>query len=472
MRTNLLSSAAILGGLFYSVVASAQTTTQPALLPDARVMAGGVNPADKLVPAPGTVTVRFGGQMDWYAATLSDSGDRTRPGSAVTAKEAHYTFGDYIRLFPSVDGVAANGLRYGAFAELRVEQYFGTGGGANGSVSGIDRSNTLYVRRAWGYLGLPNAGTIRFGTGDGASGLFDTGTFQNFDAGGWDGDINNLVDSNAAPVFPFIGGEGNFYATDKLTYLSPRVYGLEFGLSYEPNTSNVTDYGSSGNAGSLGTVTGNAGATGVASLLSDSSSVSGDLKRRRNVINPQLRYRETFGPLGVALEAGYMKSGAVSYDGVATSATQQYKGWDFSDWGAVLTYAGLSVGGHVMSGAFNGSGLLAPQGARNSFAYLVGTSYTAGPLIVGASFFQFNSPGNSGSTAALASVGQERDRGIAVGGTYTLTPGVNLFLSYLYGDRKESGYDLLDGAVSTAATGSYGNATRAEAAGTGIQIKW
>jgi hypothetical protein len=331
-------------------------------------------------------------------------------------------------------------------------------------------------------LGLANLGTIRFGTGDGASGLFDTGTFQNFDGGGWNGDINNLVDSNAAPIFPFIGGEGPFYATNKLTYLSPRIYGLEFGLSYEPNTSNVTDYGSSGNASTTavlgpqptvgGVAAGANTAGGLSALTAESSSIAGDLKRRRNVINPQLRYRETFGPIGVALEAGYMKSGVTSYDGIPTSAIQRYKGWDFSDWGAVLTYGGLSVGGHVMSGAFNGSGLLAPQGARNSFAYLVGASYTTGPLIVGASFFQYNSPGNSGSTPALASVGQERDRGIAVGGTYSLTPGVNLFVSYLYGDRKESGYDLLDGAVSTAATGAYGNATRAEAAGTGIQIKW
>jgi hypothetical protein len=477
MRAKLLSSAALLCGLFYSGVASAQSSTQPTLLPDARAMAGGVNPADNMLPALGSVTVRFGGQLDWYAATLSDSGDRSRPGAAVTAKESHTTFGDYIRLFPSVDGVAANGLRYGAFSELRVENYIGTGGGQTASVSAADRSSNLYVRRAWGYLGLANIGTIRFGTGDGASGLFDTGTFQNFDAGGWDGDISNLVDGNAQPIFPFIGGEGAFYATNKLTYLSPQVFGgLEFGLSYEPNTSNITDYGSSGNASTLASTlaaSGGAGATtGVQGLLSDSSSVAGDLKRRRNVINPQLRYRHVFGPIGVALEGGYMKSGATSYDGIATSSIQQYKGWDFSDWGAVLTFGGVSVGGHVMTGAFNGSGLLAPQGTRNSFAYLVGASYTTGPLIVGASFFQYNSPGNSGTTPALIGVGQERDRGIAAGGTYTVTPGVNLFLSYLYGDKKESGYDLLDGAVSTAATGTYGNATRAQALGTGIQIKW
>ena len=467
MRKNLLATTAALCGLFYSGYAAAQSVTSTTLQPDARALAGGVNPSDSALPSPGSVVVRLGGQIDWYAVTESNSGDRTRPGAAVTAKEAKYSFGDYIRLFPSVDGVAANGLRYGAFSELRVENFIGAGGGANGSVSGQDRSTSLYVRRAWGYLGLNNFGTVRFGTGDGASGLFDTGTFQNFDAGGWDGDIENLIDSNAQPVFPFIGGEGSFYSTNKLTYLSPQVFGgLEFGLSYEPNTSNVTDYGSSGNAGTLGT------GGGLSSPLAVSSSVAGDLHRRRNAINPQFRYRHTYGPVGVALEGGYMKSGTVSYDGVANSSIQKFKGWDFSDWGVVLTFGGLSVGGHIMDGAFNGSGALAPQGTKDSFAWLAGASYTAGPLIVGASFFQFNSPGNSGTTPALTHVGQLRDRGVAAGGTYTLTPGVSLFLSYLYGDRKESGYDLLDGAVSTAATGTYGNATRAQALGTGIQIKW
>jgi hypothetical protein len=326
-------------------------------------------------------------------------------------------------------------------------------------VSATDRSSSLYVRRAWGYLGLANVGTLRFGTGDGASGLFDTGTFQNFDAGGWDGDISNLVSSNAQPIFPFIGGEGAFYATNKLTYLSPQIYGgLEFGLSYEPNTSNITDYDVSSTANSN-------------AVRLSSSSVPADLKRRRNVINPQVRYRHTFGPVGVALEGGYMKSAATGFDGVETTSIQKFKGWDFSDWGVVLTFGGLSVGGHIMDGAFNGSGGLAPQGTKDSFAYLVGASYTVGPLIIGASFFQFNSPGNSGSTPILSKVGEERDRGVAAGGTYTVTPGVSLFLSYLYGDRKENGFDLLDGSVSTPGN-TFGNATRAQALGTGIQIKW
>ena len=318
MRRNLLASAAILGGLAYTGGAYAQQVTLPAPLPDARAIASGVNPDASSVPQPGSVVVRLGGQVDFEAGSFTDSGQHTpavAPAGTALAKSATYTFTDYIRLFPTVDGVAANGLRYGAFIEIRSENYSpgGNGGGNNTSVSASDRTNALYVRRAWGYLGLPNVGTLRVGEGDGAGGLFDTGTFQNFDQGGWNGDLPDMLSGNTQPAFPFQGGAGAFYATNKVTYLSPQVYGAELGVSYEPSTQS-TAYQSSTIVNSLNT----------GSL--DGSSIAGDLKRRRNVINPEVRYRNTFGPLGVALEAGYYKGATVSEDGAPLNTVQKYKG--------------------------------------------------------------------------------------------------------------------------------------------------
>jgi len=208
----------------------------------------------------------------------------------------------------------------------------------------------------------------------------------------------------------------------------------------------------------------------VASLLTSGSSVAGDLARRRNTINPGLRYRNTFGPVGIALEASYMKSATLGYEGIPTAATQKYKGWDFGNYGIVLTFGGLSVGGQVMEGAFAGQGGLEKQGVRNSFAWIAGTSYTVGPVIVGASFFKYNF--NNHGSYLLPTVGQEADRGAAAGATYTVTPGVSIYLSGVWGDRHENGYDLINSAVNTAATGKTGNAMRAAALGTGIQVKW
>ena len=461
MRKNLLASAAMLGTLVCSSMASAQVSSISNLASGASAPS-----ATSDFPTAGTVVVRLGGLVDWYAVGVSDSGDRSTkfgPGGAGPSpafKQANYTFGDYIRLFPTVDGVAANGLRYGVYSEIRVENFLNTGGGANASVSGTDRTNNLYIRRAYLYFGLQNAGYIRLGTGDGAGGLFDTGTFQNFDQGGWNGDVPNLISGNAQVVFPFQGGVGNFYATNKLTYLSPQIAGFELGLSYEPNTSNVTDY-------NVGTVA-NSNAVRL-----DASSVAGDLHRRRNVINPEVRYRATFGPVGVAAEAGYYLSGVVSNNAVSTPNTVLYKGWNFYDGGLVLTFGGLSVGGHVMEGDFNGQGGLAPQGASKSLAWIGGASYTVGPVIVGASYFHYNFPGSQGivQTPQGRLVGSEHDSGIAAGGTYTVIPGVSLFLSYVYGERKENGYDLLNGAPNVAGS-NQGNQTRAQALGIGTQIRW
>lgn len=461
MRKNLLASAAVLGSLLYSGLASAQIATIPTLSAGASAPNGASD-----FPTPGTVVVRLGGAMDWYAASVTDAGDRSTrfgPGGAganPAFKQANYTFGDYIRLYPTVDGVAANGLRYGVYSEFRVENFINTGGGSLGSISGADRTTSLYARRAYLYLGLQNAGYLRLGTGDGAGGLFDTGTFQNFDQGGWNGDVPNLISGNAQVTFPFQGGVGAFYATNKLTYLSPQIYGFELGVSYEPNTSNVTDY----NVSTLAS---------PAAIRLDSSSVAGDLARRRNVINPEVRYRHVFGPVGLAAEAGYYKSGTVSFDGVPTANTVRYKGWDFADGGLALTFAGLTVGGHVMSGAFNGQGSLAPQGTSDALAWIGGASYTAGPFIVGASYFHYNFANAQGTsfTPQGLRVGAEHDTGIAAGGTYTLTPGVSLFLSYLYGDKKEDGYDLLNRAINVAGS-TQGNRVRSQVLGVGTQIRW
>jgi hypothetical protein len=71
-----------------------------------------------------------------------------------------------------------------------------------------------------------------------------------------------------------------------------------------------------------------------------------------------------------------------------------------------------------------------------SVGWLVGAQYTSGPLVVGASFFRFSTTGDlpggidAGSGATITSAGlttgQQVNNGAALGGTYTLVPGVNL----------------------------------------------
>src|SRR5579875_3484304 len=69
--------------------------------------------------APGSVTVRLNGRVNWYAGVEGSTLDTTTA-SAGTTKTSTDNFTGYMRLYPGFDGVAANGLHYGAAAELRI----------------------------------------------------------------------------------------------------------------------------------------------------------------------------------------------------------------------------------------------------------------------------------------------------------------------------------------------------------------
>jgi len=450
MRKLLLATVTALGASVS--LANAQMVTLPALVP-------GTTPT----PAPGTITVRLGAKFNFYAGYLADSGDKT-PGF----KQANYELGDYVRLYPSMDGVAANGLKYGVFAELRHESGYGAGGGALGSISGQDtKRGTVYFRREYAYLGTDQIGTVRFGATDPPSGLFETGTFENFNDGGWNGDVPDFFSSSAAPGWPF-QVIGAWYTPTKIVYLSPQFAGFDFGFSYEPNSGNVSPLDGCPYA-TTAPATGVAGFGSSCDRLSSSSNAA-DIHRRRNTIDTAVRYRGAFGPVGLAATAGFIGSQHVNWDGVASAPTR-YNGLEIGDFGATVTVAGLTVGGHVQFGNENGSGgSLLPVGSKPEFVYLAGVSYTVGPVIVGTSFFQNNLAGASGSTrdGFSSSVGQLRERGFAAGGTLTVAPGVSLFLDYLYGDRKENGVNLLGDSESSTAH----NVTTAQLIGVGTQIRW
>ena len=245
MRKLLLATVAVLGAsMGVATVADAQT-----------------------FPTPGTVTVRLNGRFRFYGAILSDrQADNNASGTATglqnaagqgtangTAKQSNYTFGNYARLYPGFDGVAANGLKYGASLEIRQDQVSGAGGGSFGGISQQNRARAgLYFRREWGYIGTDQLGTIRLGSTDQPSSLYMTGNFENFNDGGLNGDVPALLSPNLTVTWPF-ADVGNYYTTTKAVYLSPQLYGLDFGVSYEPNTGNVSVNNNCGTGSPVGT---------------------------------------------------------------------------------------------------------------------------------------------------------------------------------------------------------------------------
>lgn len=386
-------------------------------------------------PAPGTITVRLNGRVRIWGGIDAD-GDANRavftnvgvpsgaavsagtaflspvvspggpgsipfgtigvrgPGTTVVAapagtalqfnKQADYTITSYTRLYPGFDGVAANGLKYGASIEIRQDNSADAGGGVYGSISQQSRQRgELYIRREWGYIGTDQLGTLRIGSTDGPSGLYMVGNFENFNDGGWNGDIQNQIAMNVAPVWPFADA-GSVYTTNKIIYLTPQFYGIDFGIAYEPNTGNTGQAaGSSGCNGNNAIGPFIPATQSIAGAGCDrlASTTTGDYTRRRNLVDAAIRYRGTFGPVGLAAYAAYIGSGKVGDSTPVGSpgfaARNQFDGLNLGAGGIAVTWAGLTVGGMAQGGRFNGAWNLSPTGASNSSVWLAGLSYTA-----------------------------------------------------------------------------------------------
>ena len=461
MRKLLLATAAVLGaGIFGTAeTAQAQTATTAA------------------APAPGTVTVRLNGRFRFFAAYINDSdaqnnlqgGNGTTPLTG-TNKLANYDFIEYARLYPGFDGVAANGLKYGASLEIRQDHNGGAGGGTFGSISVQDQTRgELYFRREWGYIGTDKLGTIRFGNTDPASSLYMTGNFENFNDGGINGDVYNAIPANLQIAWPF-ADVGNLYDTSKILYLSPQFFGFDFGVSFEPNSGNVNENsGCGGNsftntnfinpAGTATTAAGvNAQSIAGPGCNALSSTPTGDYTRRRNTFDGLIRYRGSFGPVGIAATAGYIGGSHVDNNStVAPGAIPptQYNGLKVGDFGLAVTYGGLSVGGKYQFGRYNGQWSLDPtrvtvapgvtRDGPDAVAWLVGASYTLGPVIVGFHYLDYTS---TGDLTQGVQGRQRREQGLSAGGTYSLAPGLSIFLDYLYEQRKQNGFNFITGATN------------------------
>jgi hypothetical protein len=440
-------------------------------------------------PTPGTMVVRLNGVIRLETTIEGSTGDKVGGN-----KEAPYNIGSFIRLYPGVDAMATNGLRWGAQAEIR-ENFQGQGYIANGTAvggnsvsggltstnaqnsssstgaSGLTSAQTLYVRRAFIYLAEDKIGIFRLGQGDSVAGIFDNGvtTFQNVGVGLWNGDAELAINANTQPSFPWLSQDGSDYGTERIVYLSPQLAGVDFGISYAPNNGNLAaDCSIAGQ--------------GCASLSSSSqvnNSVSGtptDNFRFRNQIQGGIRYQGTLGPAAIYAFGDYIGSGVVNYTGppvvggvtpgvpVGSKYDGKTQGVNAGFVGAAVTIGGFQFGGAWQGGTYNGTMAVVPQhGAAKANAYLVGFKYTNGPYSIGGAWYGFDSQG----ATQLTGISQRHENAFALGGNWQITPGLQAFFEGLYGTRHQGDYNFV-----TASVGKGYNNTRAEALLLGLIVSW
>jgi predicted porin len=411
MRHILLAGAAtLMAGLGLAGAAQAQVSSP--------VLTGHIS--------PGSVVVRLNGRVSWFAGVSGYTGQ-----SYKGTKDAALSFGSYIRLYPGFDGVAANGLQYGAQAEIRENAETSAFSGAG--------TETLYVLREFGYFGLPKLGVVRFGQQEGALYLFDTGRFESgteaFDDGGWNGDIQGFfVNSSARPIYPFTW-TNNLRTTNKIDYVTPAFSGLTFGVSFEPNQDAAND-------------------------TDPAVSEPGAADLRRNTLELGAHYKLALDGFGLNLSGGYLTAAPVSN----SDGANKYQDMSVGSVGATMSYAGLTFGGNAKFGKMNGQYEPTPDGGKAAVGFLAGAVYDIGHLSVGGSYFLYDDQGNYSKPATE---GQEQNIGVAAGATYILTPGVKLYASYLYGTRHQGGYDYL----SSSAGSAYNN-TQAQVFAVGTWLYW
>ncbi len=413
-------------------------------------------------PTPGTIVIHLNGRVAVGVAESNTNLDHIG-GVAPAAKLDPTSFIGFMRLYPGVDAMATNGMRYGASVEIRQDFGPTVGNTANSGGSANSFSSTLFVRRAFTYVASDNLGIVRLGQGDGPIGLFDLGvtTFQNFDTGGWDGDFSGSIPLNANVNFPFAALQGTEYVPAKFVYLSPKLLGFDFGFSFAPNSAPLQDQPNINSLTSTaGTLTTCAfAASGCPALAS--STVVLDGSRPRDFTETGIRFHNNLGPVDVTAFGIYVNSGHVNVSPAV--AGSQFEGLSYGDMGLALNYAGFTVGGHLTTGRLNGVNALQPKGGVGETAWLAGAQYANGPIVVGASWFDFTSQGSP----VTVGIAQRREQGFAAGATYNVAPGLSLIASYLYGTRHQGDFDFV-----TSTKAPTHNDTRAQAFILGSVVKW
>ncbi|HBK08979.1 MAG TPA: hypothetical protein DDZ81_24500 [Acetobacteraceae bacterium] len=423
------------------------------------------------VPTPGTLVIHMNARVEadfganWTTADKGTNANGTPNGYKV----APMGVASDIRLYWGADGVAANGLRYGAAIEAWQNFYGGTNynaginaGGLNASGSGNTSGQTIFVRKEFVYLASDKVGVFRLGGAEGVIGLLDPCIFssQCWDAGM--GTLNgggpNALAPQGAMGIPWVWASqsGAEYATNKIAYLSPQVYGFDFAFSYAPSKGNLF----ADQSGSTPIQPGVCNQAGPNCLAVTSGN---DSSRWINATAAGLRYQHTFGAVDFKAFGLYEISGKESLSttayltpaqartapGIAGLTSLRYNNLGFFQGGVAITYSNFTYAIDYMGGQVDGQLSLNPEGGVSQNAVVTGLTYVNGPWTAGAMIESVDTQGD----ARLVGVSQRHELGIAVGGNYKLAPGLAVVAEYQYMQRHQGGFDFNQGTLGRTVDG-------------------
>jgi predicted porin len=248
--------------------------------------------------------------------------------------------------------------------------------------------------------------------------------------------VNNV---NGTPYIMSGMGDGN--DATKIIYLSPQFMGFDAGVSYAPNRFEGENFLNPTNT----------------------QTFQRDFGGLTNEISAALRYRGTFGDVGVGASfiAQFADAARQTTAGAPIAAQNQnvtaYSG------GLVVRAYGFQLGGEYTWGNYTGSapaGAALPKGWDGSKHYMASGVYTIGALSLGA---MYGSGTQDNGTNPAISLPDRTQTYLGFGVAYVLAPGMTLFANY--NQIKDENVPFLNsgGAISNGSSSPQGaqNATLA-----------
>ena len=358
------------------------------------VMAGGAYAAKPKVKVNGGIKFEFGGSTQ-DLESFDDSAGISSKGPT-----RGYAFGTNSELHINVSGKTDAGMKWKARVEFETDA----------NVAGSD-SDTKFTESAIDELWIRFSGSwgqIRLGNEDGAEDLMHIsgeGAAKKAGAGGVDGHWDDYVgwrEVNSRFAHEPTLTEDSSDAT-KITYFTPRVGGLQVGVSFTPDT----------------------GAAGQALSTDDGD----DLE---NSWGLGVNFKKKFGGVKVGI-AGVALIGDFE-DGGDDGELEDLRAWMV---GAEVGYGGWKLGGAYQDNGDGGEDISSED--QDSTAWDVGLGYSSGPVILGLSYLH--------AEVEKGDDGEDEGDTVNFGATYMLGGGAKVFAEVFWFDTEaaESGGTTNDG---------------------------
>ena len=343
------------------------------------VMAGGAYAAKPKVKVNGGIQFEFGGSTQ-DLETFQDSAGATTAGP-----NRGYAFGTNSEVHINVSGKTDAGMKWKARVEFETD----TNVASQAKESAIDE---LWIRFSGSW------GQIHLGNEDGAEDLMHFSGEQavkKAGAGGVDGHWDDFVgwrEVNSRFAHEPTLTEDSSDAT-KITYFTPRIGGLQVGVSFTPDT----------------------GANGQ----SFSTDQDGDFE---NTLGFGVQFKKKFGGVKVA-------AAVVGHFGEIEDEPGEDKE-DLAAWmvGAEIGYGGWKLGGAYQDNGDGGEDVSSSD--QDSTAWDVGLGYSSGPVILGLSYLH--------AEVEKGDDGEDEGDTVNFGATYMLGGGARVFAEVFWFDTESA----------------------------------